>query len=51
VGVNQIVSAIRDGGAISVDAVGEALKAGTNCGSCRSEIRRLLDEHALKEAV
>jgi assimilatory nitrate reductase catalytic subunit len=51
VGVNQIVSAIRDGGAISVDAVGEALKAGTNCGSCRSEIRRLLDEHGLKEAV
>jgi assimilatory nitrate reductase catalytic subunit len=51
VGVNQIVSAIRDGGAINVDSVGEALKAGTNCGSCRSEIRRLLDEHGLKEAV
>ncbi|MGL5446155.1 MAG: molybdopterin dinucleotide binding domain-containing protein, partial [Rhabdaerophilum sp.] len=50
VGVNQIVTAIRDGGAISIDAVGEALKAGTNCGSCRSEIRRLLDEHVLEKA-
>lgn len=51
VGVNQIMVAIRDGGAISVDAVGEALKAGTNCGSCRSEIRRLLDVHTLEKAV
>jgi assimilatory nitrate reductase catalytic subunit len=41
VGVNQIVAAV-DGGAVSVDSVGAALKAGTNCGSCRGEIARLI---------
>ncbi|NTF45074.1 nitrate reductase [Rhizobium rhizogenes] len=42
VGVNQIVSAIR-GGCHSVEAVGKALNAGTNCGSCRAEIRGIID--------
>ena len=53
VGVNQIVSAIA-GGATSITAVGEVLKAGTNCGSCRSDIARLLvrdDPNAAKAAV
>jgi assimilatory nitrate reductase catalytic subunit len=50
VGANQIAAAIRDGAA-SVEAVGEALRAGTNCGSCRVEIRRLIDAAALKKAV
>ncbi|MGV1756977.1 molybdopterin-dependent oxidoreductase [Rhizobium sp. A22-96] len=42
VGVNQIVIAIR-GGCHSVEAVGKALNAGTNCGSCRAEIRGIID--------
>ena len=42
VGVNQIVAAIR-GGCHSVEAVGKALNAGTNCGSCRAEIRGIID--------
>lgn len=42
VGVNDIVAAIR-GGCHSVDAVGKATTAGTNCGSCRAEIRGILD--------
>jgi assimilatory nitrate reductase catalytic subunit len=42
VGVNQIVAAIR-GGCHSVEAVGNALNAGTNCGSCRAEIRGIID--------
>ncbi|WP_267549086.1 nitrate reductase [Rhizobium rhizogenes] len=42
VGVNQIVTAIR-GGCHSVEAVGKALNAGTNCGSCRAEIRGIID--------
>lgn len=42
VGVNQIVAAVR-GGCHGVEAVGEALKAGTNCGSCRGEIRSIID--------
>ncbi|MBD9572202.1 nitrate reductase [Ensifer sp. ENS08] len=42
VGVNQIVAAVR-GGCHSVEAVGVALNAGTNCGSCRAEIRGIID--------
>jgi assimilatory nitrate reductase catalytic subunit len=30
-------------GADSVEAIGKTLKAGTNCGSCRPEIRKLLE--------
>ena len=42
VGLNTIVQAIKDGGLISVDSVGAALNAGTNCGSCRPAIAGLL---------
>ncbi|WP_077966837.1 nitrate reductase [Ensifer adhaerens] len=42
VGVNQIVAAVR-GGCHSVEAVGKTLNAGTNCGSCRAEIRGIID--------
>jgi assimilatory nitrate reductase catalytic subunit len=42
VGVNQITTAIRDG-CHSVEAIGKALNAGTNCGSCRAEIRGIID--------
>ncbi|MNU84859.1 Nitrate reductase [compost metagenome] len=42
VGVNQITAAIRDG-CHSVEAIGKALNAGTNCGSCRAEIRGIID--------
>jgi assimilatory nitrate reductase catalytic subunit len=42
VGVNQIVAAVR-GGCHSVEAVGKELNAGTNCGSCRAEIRGIID--------
>ncbi|MBB3978248.1 assimilatory nitrate reductase catalytic subunit [Rhizobium azooxidifex] len=42
VGVNQIVAAVRDG-YHTVEAVGKELNAGTNCGSCRAEIRGIID--------
>jgi len=42
VGVNQIVAAVR-GGCHTVEAVGKQLNAGTNCGSCRAEIRGIID--------
>jgi assimilatory nitrate reductase catalytic subunit len=48
VGANQIAAAVESGAA-SVEAVGAALRAGTNCGSCRVEIRRLIDAAALKK--
>ncbi len=43
VGANEIRLAI-DGGCQSVDAVGAATSAGTNCGSCQSEIKTILKE-------
>ena len=49
VGVNEIRRAI-DHGCTSVDAIGQALAAGTNCGSCRPEIRRILDAQPLLAA-
>ncbi|MEO0728941.1 MAG: molybdopterin dinucleotide binding domain-containing protein, partial [Pseudomonadota bacterium] len=45
VGQNDISSAITKQGATTVAAVGACTQAGTNCGSCRAEIGRLI--HAL----
>ncbi|QAY95034.1 nitrate reductase [Methylovirgula ligni] len=42
VGINQITAAIAEGCA-SVEAVGQATQAGTNCGSCRAEIKKILN--------
>ncbi len=42
VGRNDIEHAIRAGGCRTVRDVGNATSAGTNCGSCRTEIGRLL---------
>lgn len=41
VGVNQLAAAVAAGCA-TLDEIGERLRAGTNCGSCRSEILRLV---------
>ncbi|PSC06306.1 nitrate reductase [Alsobacter soli] len=41
VGAKQIHAAIRTGAA-NLDAIGERLGAGANCGSCRPEIQRLI---------
>ncbi|MDO9010320.1 MAG: molybdopterin-dependent oxidoreductase [Gallionella sp.] len=45
VGEKSILNAIQTQGLESVEAVGQCLKAGTNCGSCVPEIRRLLERH------
>jgi assimilatory nitrate reductase catalytic subunit len=45
VGSHAIVAAIR-AGSVTIDAVGRQLKAGTNCGSCRPEIGRLVAAEA-----
>jgi len=44
IGLNQIVAAIRDHQLTDVAAVGAALRAGTNCGSCRPALARILGE-------
>lgn len=51
VGVTTIVRAIEDRHLLSVEAVGAALQAGTNCGSCRPEIAALLNAVHRREAA
>jgi assimilatory nitrate reductase catalytic subunit len=42
VGTCTLVRAIAERKLVSVEAVGEMLRAGTNCGSCRPNIRTLI---------
>ena len=51
VGANEIIDAVTVRGCQTVAEVGASLKAGTNCGSCRSEIGRLVDDYQFKKAV
>jgi len=43
IGINQIIASVHSGCG-NVEAIGKELKAGTNCGSCRSEIRGIINE-------
>jgi assimilatory nitrate reductase catalytic subunit len=45
VGVKTIQHGIEHDGLNTIEAIGEALKAGTNCGSCVPELRKLLVPH------
>ncbi|MEO5756940.1 MAG: nitrate reductase [Mesorhizobium sp.] len=49
VGAKQIAAAVA-GGCISVEAIGGALKAGTNCGSCRAEIGAIIQASRVQAA-
>ncbi|WP_025897088.1 nitrate reductase [Sneathiella glossodoripedis] len=49
VGTTEIVTSIR-AGCRDVNAVGNKTKAGTNCGSCRSEIATLIQQNSLLAA-
>ncbi len=51
VGVNTIVSAVEQQNLISIEQIGAALSAGTNCGSCRPELAALLAESTQKLAA
>jgi assimilatory nitrate reductase catalytic subunit len=52
VGAYTIARAIADQHLVTVTAIGHALRAGTNCGSCRPDIAALIARHApLKEAA
>ncbi|MEJ2000578.1 MAG: molybdopterin-dependent oxidoreductase [Maritimibacter sp.] len=51
VGVNTILRAIERDGLMSVEAIGAALAAGTNCGSCKPELAALLSRAAMAEAA
>ncbi len=49
VGANAIRAAI-EGGAKTADEVGAALRAGTNCGSCLPELKRMLSDERQSQA-
>ena len=49
VGANQLASAVATG-CSTVEAIGAQLRAGTNCGSCRSEIRSIIDAGRVQAA-
>ncbi len=46
VGLNVIRDAIASKHAADVEAIGKALRAGTNCGSCLPELKRIVHDHA-----
>ena len=50
VGMHTITAAIT-AGCTSVEAVGRSLRAGTNCGSCRPEIARLIGNRVVDRAA
>jgi assimilatory nitrate reductase catalytic subunit len=50
VGINTIATAITQQGCSTVEAVGACTKAGTNCGSCRAEIRGIINASGLQAA-
>jgi len=53
IGMYAIVRAVSSQGLTSVEAVGKAINAGTNCGSCRPAIAKLVEEakHSIQEAA
>jgi assimilatory nitrate reductase catalytic subunit len=51
VGLNTIREAISDGRGMTVEALGQALGAGTSCGSCRPELSALITRYSLPEAA
>ncbi len=51
VGRNQIASAVAADGCLSVEAIGAALRAGTNCGSCIPELREIIASEGARHAA
>jgi assimilatory nitrate reductase catalytic subunit len=44
VGIKQIDYAVKQG-CNTVEVIGQVLQAGTNCGTCRAEIKKIIDTH------
>ena len=51
VGLNTIRRAILEDGLMTIEAIGAALGAGTNCGSCRPELAALIRQSSHREAA
>jgi assimilatory nitrate reductase catalytic subunit len=51
IGRNRIVSVVAADGCQSVEAIGAALGAGTNCGSCIPELRKIIAGNGARDAA
>ena len=51
VGLNVIRAAIASGQAANVDEIGTALHAGTNCGSCLPELKRIVSHGRIAQTA
>jgi assimilatory nitrate reductase catalytic subunit len=51
VGVNEIRDAIENHNCTTVKAIGKKLNAGTNCGSCKTELAKLIETSKQKVAA
>lgn len=51
IGANTIMQAVTDRGLTDVEAIGKAVQAGTNCGSCRPELQALLSRVSVQVAA
>jgi assimilatory nitrate reductase catalytic subunit len=51
IGRNRIARAVVNDGCHSVDAIGAALRAGSNCGSCIPELRRIIASETARHAA
>jgi assimilatory nitrate reductase catalytic subunit len=50
VGAKQIMEAVSAGRCRDVEQIGKTLRAGTNCGSCRTEIRKIIQTMGASKA-
>jgi len=51
VGLNVIRAAIESGAAANVEQIGKALRAGTNCGSCLPELKRIVSNERIPQTA
>jgi len=51
VGLNVIRAAIGSGAASNVEEIGKALRAGTNCGSCLPELKRIVSHERIAQTA
>ncbi|WP_026052693.1 nitrate reductase [Gayadomonas joobiniege] len=51
VGEKQIIEAIQTEGDETVEALGQRLKCGTNCGSCKPDLAALIREHGENSVI
>ncbi|MCL4123190.1 UNVERIFIED_CONTAM: hypothetical protein GTU68_034506 [Idotea baltica] len=51
VGAHKLAALVQSGKASSIGDIGDAVSAGTNCGSCRPELAAIIHRHAPKIAA